>query len=341
MSNRMNWEVAQAAMMLIKDVMLVKPGENIVITGDTGSTEEILEATASAVKAVGGIPVVIRVPLPDRAHLEPPRPLAEAIKASDVWIEYALRPIFFTEAYLSAVEAGTRYLNLARAQIDWFVRTIGKVDYPGMIELGDILVEMTNNADKVRVTCPGGTDITGQNGDRKSHNHGPASEKGKSYMLGGQVGWCPIEETVTGTIVFRGMISYPEALNRLEHPIKIAVEKGIITEISGGPQAEVLDKWLRGFNDPNMLRFAHFTYGFNPGATISEYIVESERAYGVHVFGFGRQLPLIGGKTWDAPGHTDGIVLNPSVWLDGVLVEKDGRFVHPKLADLDQALCGT
>lgn len=338
MAGHKHGELAAAAMKLVRDVMLVKPGETVVITCDTGSSEEIVEATARAARTVGAIPVVLRVPLPPKAHMEPPKPMADAIKASDVWIEYAFRPIFFTSAYQEAVAAGTRYLNVARAQVDWFIRVIGEVDYPKMIELGDRLLELTNRADVVRVTSPAGTDISGRNGGRKGFNHGLATEKGQAYMVGGQVGWCPLEETIHGTIVFDGMLSYPEELTQLKSPIKIEVEEGVIQEISGGRDAEILDQWLRGFDDPNMLRIAHFTYGFNPGAKLSEHVVESERVYGVHVFGIGKQLPLIGGRGWDAPGHTDGIVVSPSVWLDGELVEKDGRFVHPELAHLDRVL---
>ena len=340
MSSRMDWELAAAAATLVEDVMLVEPGETVVITGDTGSTPEILEATARAALAVGSIPVVIRVPLPARAHLEPPRPLAEAIKASDVWIEFALRPIFYTEAYEAAIQAGTRYTNLGRAQVDWFVRLHSGVDLLKVIELGDRLADLTKKASVVRVTSPAGTDISGRNDGRQVINMGPATQKGQAYMPAGQVAWCPIEETINGTIVFDGMLSWPDELTRLVHPIKIVVDDGIISNISGGPQAEVLDRWIQSFNDPNMLRLAHFTYGFHPGAKMSEYIVESERAYGVHVFGFGTQVPFLKGKGWHAAGHTDGIVLNPSVWLDDEPVEKDGRFVHPRLADLDQALCG-
>ena len=332
-----SWELASAAMKLLREAMLVKPGEVVVITTDTGGNQDIVDATAGAARSLGALPVVVKQALPPRAHMEPLKPLAAAIKASDVWIEYALRPIFTTAAYEEAVAAGTRYLNVAKAQVDWFIRTID-VDYTTMIELGNRLSRLTNSADLVRVTNPAGTDITGRNGGRKSSNHGPATEKGQAYMLGGQVGWCPIEETIDGTIVFDGMVSYPEDLNRLRSPIEVTVRKGIVTEISGGRDAESLKRWLDGFNDPNMRRLAHFTYGFNPGARLSEFIVESERAYGVHVFGIGKQVKLIGGKGWDAPAHTDGVVMNPSVWLDGELVEKDGRFVHPQLAELDRAL---
>jgi len=201
-------------------------------------------------------------------------------------------------------------------------------------------VNLTNNADEVRVTNAAGTDITGRNGGRKSHTHGPAVEKGRAYMLGGQVGWCPIEETINGTIVFDGMVSYPEELNQLKTPIEIKVSGGIITDILGGRDAEIFRGWLDGFNDPNMRRLAHFTFGFNPGARLSQFVNESERVYGAHVFGFGKQVKLIGGKGWNAPGHTDGVVMNPSVWFDGVLLEKDGRFVHAQLAELDKALKG-
>jgi len=339
MTNRNDWELASAAMKLVRDVMLVKPGESVVITADTGSTQEIVEATARAARSLGALPIVVKQSLPPRAHMEPPKPLAAAIKASDVWIEYAFRPIFTTAAYEEAVAAGTRYLNVAKAQIDWFIRTID-LDYGKMIELGDRLSELTDKANQVRVTNPAGTDLTGLNGGRKSHNHGLATKKAQAYMLGGQVGWCPMEETINGTIVFDGMVSYPEELNRLSRPIELRIREGIVTEISGGREAEALRRWMDGFGDPNMRRLAHFTFGFNPGAKLSEYIVESERLYGAHVFGIGKQAKLIGGKGWNAPGHTDGIVMNPTVWFDGVLVERDTRFVHPQLVDLDKALMG-
>jgi leucyl aminopeptidase (aminopeptidase T) len=295
MTSHNDWELASAAMKLVRDVMLVRPGESVVITADTGSSQEVVNATARATRTLGALPIVVQQSLPPRAHMEPPRPLAAAIKASDVWIEYAYRPIFTTMAYEDAVAAGTRYLNVAKAQVDWFIRMI-EVDYASMVKLGSELVKLTDNADEVRVTNAAGTDITGRNGGRKSHTHGPAVEKGRAYMLGGQVGWCPIEETINGTIVFDGMVSYPEELNQLKTPIEIKVSGGIITDILGGRDAEIFRGWLDGFNDPNMRRLAHFTFGFNPGARLSQFVNESERVYGAHVFGFGKQVKLIGGK---------------------------------------------
>jgi leucyl aminopeptidase (aminopeptidase T) len=58
-------------------------------------------------------------------------------------------------------------------------------------------------------------------------------------------------------------------------------------------------------------------------------------------FGIGSQGKLIGGAFWTATSHIDGIVLNPSVWLDGKLVEKEGEYVHPMLSKLAEELLQT
>ena len=105
MTSHNDWELASAAMKLVRDVMLVRPGESVVITADTGSSQEVVNATARATRTLGALPIVVQQSLPPRAHMEPPRPLAAAIKASDVWIEYAYRPIFTTMAYEDSVAA--------------------------------------------------------------------------------------------------------------------------------------------------------------------------------------------------------------------------------------------
>ena len=87
-----------------------------------------------------------------------------------------------------------------------------------------------------------------------------------------------------------------------------------------------------------MANVAHFCFGFNPGAAISGKILEDERAYGVFVTGFGSQMASFKGGFTLAKSHIDGVTLKPTVYLDGELIEKDGRFVHPKLAALDERL---
>jgi len=39
-----------------------------------------------------------------------------------------------------------------------------------------------------------------------------------------------------------------------------------------------------------------------------------------------------------AKAHTDGVMLNPTVILDGEVIEKEGKFIHPKLAKIADVL---
>ena len=66
---------------------------------------------------------------------------------------------------------------------------------------------------------------------------------------------------------------------------------------------------------------------------------EYERVYGAHCIGMGRQTARKNHlKGWWAAAHTDGILLYPSVWLDGELIEKEGEYVHPELVKLAKEL---
>jgi hypothetical protein len=46
----------------------------------------------------------------------------------------------------------------------------------------------------------------------------------------------------------------------------------------------------------------------------------------------------IGPSSKDAPSHTDGVVLNPTVWADDEQLEEEGRYVHLELIKLCQEM---
>jgi len=82
-----------------------------------------------------------------------------------------------------------------------------------------------------------------------------------------------------------------------------------------------------------MLRtLVHTSFGFNPGVKrITGRIVEDERVFGCLNIGFGPQR-------LGSPSHTDGVILRPSIWADDVEIEREGKYVHPELAELSRAL---
>ncbi len=336
----LSFELARGARRLIEDVMLVKPGENVVITVDTSSDWRVAEATARAAYAAGASPVVVWYEGRPDAVIEPPPPVAGAIARADVWIEYAVAYILHTEAYKAALENGCRYICLTGMDVDMMVRTIANVDYPKMIELSHVLGAAIAQADEIRVTSPAGTDLVARMGGRKIRYSGKlADTPGEPIMLGGQISWCPLEETINGTLVFDGAIWPPKEIGLLRQPVRLTVEKGRVTAVEGGSEAKILERWFASFDNPNIYRIAHYSLGFNPGVTRpTGRIVEDERVFGCIEFGIGSQGKQIGGPGWDAGGHTDGIVLNPSIYLDGEPLEEEGVYVHPDVVAACRAL---
>lgn len=328
-----SFEVAAAARKLIEDVMLVKPGETVAITADTMSDARVVEATAKAAYAAGAIPVTVWYPTGSSACIEPPAPVGGAVGRADVWIEYNVAYILYTKAWQDCIANGGRYICLTGMDVDMMVRTIGKVNYPKMIELGEYLRGTLEAAREIVVTGPAGTELYAEHRGCQVRQSGRlASSKGVSIMLGGQVAWGPAMESINGVLVFDGALWPPMELGILRQPVRLTLDKGIVTRVEGGPEARIFEQWLARFNHPAMYHLAHYSLGFNPGVLRpTGRIVEDERVFGCMEFGVGQTRA-------GAPSHTDGIVLNPTIILDGVHMEKEGRYVHPTATALCREL---
>lgn len=340
-SNRyLSLETAAAARKLVEQVMLVKPGENVVISADTSSDFRVVEATAQAVFAAGAQPVVIWYDTKANACQQPPAPIAKAVEVADVWLEYSLAYIMHCESYRTALKNGVRYACLTGMDVEMLVKTLGRVNYGKLVALGEVIRRTVEAADEIHVTSPGGTDLVAANQGRKVRQSGKlADTKGEAIMLGGQISWCPLEETINGKLVFDGALWPPMELGLLSGPVILTLEGGIVTKVEGGKDATIFARWLENFNDPNMYRLAHYSLGFNPGVTKpTGRIVEDERVFGCIEMGIGSQGPQIRGKTWAAASHSDGIVLNPSIYLDGEAMELNGKYVHPEIVAACQEL---
>jgi len=135
----LSYEVAAAAQKLVRDVMLAKPGEHVAITADTSSDGRVVEATAKAAYAAGTRPVVLWYQTTLGSGVEPPRPVAAAIADCDVWIEYAVGYTLYSDAFRRAMDRGVRYICLSGMDAEMMVRTIGRVDYPKLVAMGERL----------------------------------------------------------------------------------------------------------------------------------------------------------------------------------------------------------
>ncbi|NIU39433.1 aminopeptidase, partial [Candidatus Bathyarchaeota archaeon] len=201
-----------------------------------------------------------------------------------------------------------------------------------------------NSAASVDVKTTLGTDITfGVQGRRARTDDGDFKAPGKGGNLPcGEVFLSPALATASGTIVFDGSLTLEKTLT-ISEPVKVTIAKGFITEIEGGKEAQKLKAHVeKAETKPfemakrgelakkeaedyakNARNIGEFGIGLNPKAKIVGNVLEDEKVLGTVHFAVGSNydqdaLALI---------HSDGIVKDPTVAIDGKPLMKEGKLV--------------
>lgn len=342
----MELELAKAAYKLVHDEIMLKKGESVLITIDSVSDFRVAEEIAKMCEALGGKVMVAwhSTPKGYGALTMPylPDPLIAAAPNTDVWIELNDQWLLYSPIWDKAVTNGrTRQIMLGGLGIERIVRCIGEVDIEIQREFQNHLAEITKKAKEIRIVNGAGTDVTFKmKAGRPVNNEIIYTEAGGHFLLG-QIGWAPEEDSINGVIAFDGTVSGggEAEFNSLSQPIRYTVEKGRIKAIDGGHEAKILQNYFKALDDPNMYIAAHVCYGCNPRAQLGTVTTENERVWGSTQWGFGHQgSNYSGGAPRAAKSHIDGICLDCSVWLDGVMIEENGRYTEPKLKELGKKL---
>jgi 2,5-dihydroxypyridine 5,6-dioxygenase len=343
MSQYYEYELGRAAKILCEDLLKLKRGETVVITADTESDERVVTATATAAFACGAKPMVVYTasPLGVGQAADPMLPidaLAAVLLKADAWVEFNNEWLLYSTPYNIAMKGNKklRHQCLVGMSVDMMVRNIGRVDYEDLDDFLRTITERTLSAKHVRVTTPAGTDVEFDNEPGRKAPVNYADTPG-SHMMAGQISWSPAFESINGEIVFDGSL-VPPCVGLLRTPVALTIRKGTIVKIEGGSEAAEYEKWLKGFNHPQMLKLAHISYGFNPGARLTGNILEDERVWGATEWGIGNVGPRLVPGGIPGPSHSDGICLNSSVWLDGIQLMDKGQLLDPKLRELTAKL---
>jgi len=326
-------EMARAARKMVDDILEVRPGQRVVITSDSQTDERVARAAAHAVYAAGAFPIRIDYPLALTPLEELPEPIAAAVRAADIWIELTIGCTVYTKAWQAAVDAGVQYYGPNGMDADGFVRCVGRTDVRLIEEMGRRVENLLIGA-TLRVTSAAGTDITFTNEPTPLAAFRMRANPDKiPIMLAGQISWTPIEASMTGRLVADGVLSAPVEVGLIATPVVFEVEAGRIVSIEGGREATLLKNWIAERNDPTLHWIAHVSTGFNPGiGAPTGRILEDERAFGDIDFGWGAWVNR------PAAGHFDLTCRQVTIEANGVLLEKEGIFVHPELAEICRAM---
>lgn len=344
MPSSVDWILKKASKTIAEYVCNIKPGEHVLVYTDTEGDFDVASSVAEAASLAGGEVTFIVFPTRKNVDMEPPAPMAAAMREANVVIDLPKQYIVHTKAFKDALDHGARVFCIAAGGTKEVVkRCIGSIDYPKVLELGEALKSILEKTSKVRITSPAGTDlemdITGRTID---HASTVAKAPGEQSMLAGQVSWYPFPTSLNGKIVFDGTVWPPAELGILRSPITLTIEEAWVKDISGSGEARIYRKWFECFNNKNIYKLAHISAGLNPGAKLTGNILEDERIFAGIEIGIGAnpiglaitEVPF----EEEAKGHTDGVMLTPTLELDGVVAFADGEIKHPELLPIVKSI---
>ena len=312
---------------VISELAGAREGESALIVADTATDDEISRAFLSAALR-RGMDASLLVSRAKAALPTPPAvSLTAAVEQVDLVLGLTDSPFFMHSpaARRARSEHGTRFLMTDATMGEYLYDGVMNIDYPRMLGDMERFGELLKDAHQVHVEDGFGTSVDFDVTDRPVLNTpGKVSSPGEvEYYPGAQVSIAPIEESINGVIVADASIA---GEGRLLEPARLTIEKGRITEVTGGSQAIHWSNWLAGTDEENIYCLCHFSVGFNPRARITGRLMEDERLVGGVDFGFGAQDPKFGGTVGPCRNHTDIMLSAASIYFDGVQISEPNQY---------------
>lgn len=313
-------KIDKAVKVALEQCLAVKRNETVLVVTDDANLEAG-EIFYRAARPLCRDAVLMILPERENNGQEPPVQVSAAMLASDVVFLATTKSLSHTRARKNASKAGARIASMPGITLDMMARTLD-VDYRRMESEGRRLCKILKGASVVNIKTSMGTDLAFSiKGRRAEPDTGIIpSPGGFTNLPAGEVYLAPVEGTAQGRLVVDGSIGDTGILKR---PIEIAISHGFAVGIKGGRAAGNLWEMLSQ-HGKNAFNVAEFGIGINPKAAITGNILEDEKALTTIHIAFGDNSGF-GGRV-SVPSHQDGIVRDPSVWVDGKPLMEKGRF---------------
>ena len=121
----------------------------------------------------------------------------------------------------------------------------------------------------------------------------------------------PLEGTTAGVIVLEHVVT---DLGTLDEPIRLEVEAGLVTRITGGEAAARLERLIEGVAGARNI--GELGIGLNPLARLGSDITEAKKRAGTAHMAIGDNAGGYGGVV-ECDLHLDGMLLEPTITVDG------------------------
>ena len=309
-----------------------KAGDTILIMTDTQMDPLLWQGLATAASCLDMEPVV--TVMTPRAHhaANPASPAMQAALDPKVDLVVYLTSTAMAHAKITEdlVEAGKKFILMEELTVD-MLKPGGPAwaDYEAMNRLGLKIAQVYTQGNTVRVTCPNGTDltvdITGRPG-RSIAGMPLALHPGKGggcAFPDGEAHVCPVEGTGEGRVVFD---LTAHSVGALKEPMILTVEKGMVTKIEGGYQAQIWRQLLERAGDIGSYNCpAEVSIGLNKNVVPTGSMRTDKKMYATSHIGVGDTIVL--GGTCHAKLRLEGVIRYPEISVDGQVLTRAGRIL--------------
>jgi leucyl aminopeptidase (aminopeptidase T) len=315
-------ELEHAALVAVRDCLGMQRHESLLVVTDP-PLAHLARALAEAARPLAREVLLLEYGVRELNGQEPPPPVPVAMKGVDAVLAVTTRSITHTAARRAAVAAGARVATMPGITEGCLVRTMA-ADYEAIARRTLAVTEKLTAAAVARVTTALGTDITmpiagiaaiASTGLIRARGQWGNLPSGEAYLR-------PDEGRSEGVIVIDGSLA---GIGKLASPVRVTVERGMAVEVSGGVEADRFREQLEKAG-PAARTVAELGVGTNDRAIVTGAILEDEKILGTVHIAFGNNVSM--GGTVDVAFHVDGILMRPTLTLDGepVLVDGAPRF---------------
>ncbi len=317
----MTANLGKSADIAIRQCMAVKPGETVLVVTDM-PTRSVGQALWEKAVEAGAEALYMEMVPRKNDGAEPPAAIAAAMLQADVVLGATSRSFSHTQARKAASKKGVRMATLPGITEDIMQRTLN-ADYERIATVSTLFAGLLSKGSHIHISTPAGTDLTLSIAGRDGHPDTGINHEASDFsnLPAGEAYIAPVEGTTEGVFVIDGAMA---GIGVLETPIKLTVEKGYVSKIEGGQEGQKLEATLNEYGK-EARNIAELGIGTNDQAILSGRVLEDEKVMGTVHIALGNNVGF--GGTCQVPLHLDGILLNPTLTIDGQVVIKDGKHV--------------
>ena len=311
-------DLAPAVATVVRRCLAVKPGEDVLVIVDE-PLQDVGEALrAEAQRAEADAVQAVMSPR-DNHGVEPPRPIAEALAACDVFIAPTSHSLSHTQARKRATESGARGATMPTVTADMLARLMA-IDFDTMRARSEAVAELLDGADEAHVTCPRGSDVRiDLRGRRGISDDGDLTAPGAFGNLPcgeGFIAPAGGEGTVVASsLAVGGLVS--------DDPARFRIAGGQV-QAASGEAGQRLYELLRTHGDGGT-NLAELGVGTNDRARLTGNVLEDEKILGTVHVAFGASAAI--GGTVAVPIHIDVVVTDVTLTIGETTVLDAGRFL--------------